>query len=258
MLKLVSWNINGLRAIHRKGFLEMFEALDCDILCLQEIKAEADQLPKALRDVPGYHAYFNSCETRKGYSGTAMYTRVEPEKITTGFGEERFDNEGRIQLARFDRFDLYNIYYPNGGTGDTRLQYKLDFYEAFQKHAEALREAGRSLVICGDVNTAHKPIDLARPEANTKTSGFMPVERAWIDRFLDAGYLDTFRLFDPEGQNYSWWDYKTKARERNVGWRIDYFFTTPDLRPYIVDAAILPQYYGSDHCPISLTLNFNL
>lgn len=254
MQKLISWNVNGLRAIGRKGFVEMLQEMDPDIMCLQEIKAEQEQLPKKIQNVENYHAYFNSSRTRRGYSGTAIYTKIEPISIEYGLGEERFDAEGRIQFAEYDSFYLYNIYYPNGQSGDPRLQYKLEFYDYFLEHAKSMMADGKSIIVCGDVNTAHKAIDLARPKENVKNSGFLPEERAWLDKFVESGLIDTFRVFDQEPDNYSYWDYKTRARERNVGWRIDYFYVSQNLRPRVVDAAILNQYYGSDHCPISLTI----
>ncbi len=254
MKKLISWNVNGLRAIARKGFLEIVKEINPDILCLQEIKAEADQLPKKIREIEGYYSYFNPSRSRKGYSGTAIYTRQEPKSIVHGLGEERFDAEGRIQLAEFDDFYLYNIYYPNGQRDLGRLNYKLEFYEYFLNHAKQMMADGKSIVICGDVNTAHSEIDLARPKENEKNTGFLPEERAWLDQFIEAGLIDTFRVFNQQPENYSWWDYKTRARERNVGWRIDYFYISSDLRPRLVDATILPQYMGSDHCPIGILL----
>lgn len=254
MQKLISWNVNGLRAIGRKGFVEMMQEMNPDIMCLQEIKAEQEQLPKKIQKIDNYHAYFNSSQIKKGYSGTAIYTKTEPLSIVSGLGEERFDSEGRIQLAEYESFYLYNIYYPNGQSGDLRLQYKLEFYNYFLEHAKKMMASGKAVIVCGDVNTAHEAIDLARPNENINNSGFLPVERAWLDKFLESGLIDTFRVFNQEAHNYTYWDYKTSARERNVGWRIDYFYISEKLRPRMVDAAILNQYHGSDHCPISLTI----
>lgn len=246
--------MNGLRAIAKKGFLDIVAELDPDVLCLQEIKAEKDQLPKNLQEIQGYHSFFNSCRIKKGYSGTAIYTKEEPISVVHGLGEEIFDQEGRIQLAEFKDFYLYNIYYPNGQRDLGRLNYKLDFYHYFLEHAKEMMAKGKSIVVCGDVNTAHFAIDLARPKENEKNTGFLPEEREWLDKFVESGLIDTFRVFNQDGGNYTWWDYKTKARERNVGWRIDYFYISPDLRPRLVDAEILNEYYGSDHCPISILL----
>ena len=252
-VRIVSWNVNGLRAVHRKGFLEWFLEDKPDILCLQEIKATEDQLPRKLRSVDGYHSYFNSAE-RKGYSGVALYSTINPEIIETGMGTEKFDNEGRVQIADYDDFVLLNIYFPNGKMSDDRLKYKLDFYDAFLDYVNDLRDEGRNLVICGDLNTAHKEIDLARPKENSNISGFLPVERAWIDKFLDNGYVDTFRMFNKEPEQYTWWSYRTRARERNVGWRLDYFFVNEEFKKKIKDSYILSDVMGSDHCPIGIEI----
>jgi exodeoxyribonuclease-3 len=252
-VRMLSWNVNGLRAVHKKGFLEWFMQEKPDILCLQETKASEEQLPFELRSVPGYSAYFDSAE-RKGYSGVALYCRMKPQEIRRGLGVERFDSEGRTLAVDFGSFVLFNVYFPNGGMSPERLQFKMDFYDAFLDCIEALRKKGRHIVICGDVNTAHNEIDLARPKENQKVTGFLPEERAWIDRLLAAGYIDTFRLFCAEAGQYTWWDMKTRARERNVGWRLDYFFVSESLRGSVQSAAILPEVPGSDHCPVELTL----
>ncbi len=236
----------------RKDNLKDAFALDPDVLCLQEIKAMPEQLPADVRSIDGYHAAFNPAE-RKGYSGTAIYSKRQVP-VSSGLGLPHFDIEGRAQVADFDDFLLYNIYYPNGKASDLRLQYKLDFYESFYEHVLMAVDSGRDVVICGDVNTAHKPIDLARPRENEKVSGFLPIERAFLDRFLEAGFVDTFRMFNDAGEHYTWWDMITRARERNVGWRIDYFFVNKRLAPKVIEAAIHPDIMGSDHCPVSLTL----
>ncbi|GAB4111491.1 MAG: exodeoxyribonuclease III [Spirochaetota bacterium] len=252
-LKLISWNVNGIRAVYKKGFFQWFVSEKPDILCLQETKATADQFPEELQKVEGYNTYFAEAQ-KKGYSGVALFSVIQPKKVETGFGIERFDTEGRILIAYYDAFVLYNIYFPNGKASKERLQYKMDFYDAFLVHAEKLRKKGMSIVMCGDVNTAHTEIDLARPKENENVSGFLPEERAWIDTFINKGYTDTFRLFIKEGGHYSWWDYKTKARERNIGWRIDYFFVSNDLVPKVKDAFILDKVEGSDHCPVGIVL----
>ena len=252
-MKILSWNVNGIRAIEKKGFVSWLHAEKPDILCVQETKAHETQLSKALREVDGYSAHYVSGE-RKGYSGVAVYSAVPPRSIRKGFGLPRFDDEGRTIVAEYDTFLLYNIYFPNGKASAERLAYKMDFYEAFLEHAGALQDQGKKLIICGDVNTAHKEIDLARPKENEKISGFLPEERAWIDRFIARGFLDTFRLFNREPGQYSWWDYKTRARDRNIGWRIDYFFVTENLRSRLSSAFMLSQVMGSDHCPIGIEL----
>lgn len=250
---IISWNVNGLRAIHRKGFLKWFLDYKPDILCLQEIKATEDQLPRKLRSIDGYYSYFNSAK-RKGYSGVALYSKIKPKNIEVGFGIEEFDSEGRVQVADYDDFILLNIYFPNGKMSDDRLKYKLDFYDAFLDYVNNLRDQGKNLIICGDLNTAHKEIDLARPKENSNISGFLPVERDWIDKFLENGYVDTFRMFNQDPGNYTWWSYRTRARERNVGWRLDYFFVNQEFKNNIKDSYILSDVMGSDHCPIALEI----
>jgi exodeoxyribonuclease-3 len=252
-IKLLSWNVNGIRASYKKGFLDWFLKENPDILCIQETKAHEEQLPEDLININGYHSYFCSGE-RKGYSGVALYTKLEPISIKKGFGIKRFDNEGRILIAEYPDFTLFNIYYPNGKASPERLQYKMDFYDAFFNYTNKLKKAGKKIIICGDVNTAHKEIDLARPKENSKVSGFLPEERAWIDKFLEAGYIDTFRMFNTEPNNYTWWDMVTRARERNVGWRIDYFFASENAKDNIKNAFILSHVMGSDHCPIGIEI----
>ncbi|MFC1569755.1 exodeoxyribonuclease III [bacterium] len=253
--RILSWNVNGLRAVWKKGFLEWLYQESPDILCLQETKAQPEQLSEDVLNIAGYKSFFSSAE-RKGYSGVALYSKQKPKQIHLGLGIERFDIEGRTIIAEFDNFTLFNIYYPNGKASDERLQYKMDFYQTFLEVADAYKSKGHSIIICGDVNTAHKPMDLTRPKENETSSGFLPEERAWIDTFLSHGYLDTFRLYNNEGGNYSWWDYKTRARERNVGWRIDYFFISDDLKSNIQSAFILSEVMGSDHCPVGIEMTF--
>jgi exodeoxyribonuclease-3 len=252
--RILSWNVNGLRAAYKKGLLVWLLRERPDVLCLQETKAAPDQLPPDLKEVEGYHAYFASAE-RKGYSGVALYTRLEPREIRGGFGVEKFDREGRTQLADFGDFLLFNVYFPNGKASAARLRYKMAFYRAFLAHVDKLKAKGARIIICGDVNTAHKEIDLARPRENEKTSGFLPEERAWLDKFIARGFVDTFRMFDREPGRYTWWDQKTRARERNVGWRIDYFFVSDNFAEKVSAAYILPEVMGSDHCPIGLEVD---
>ena len=248
-LRLLSWNVNGLRAVHRKGFLQWFAGESPDILCMQETKISEEQLSPELRQVEGYDSYF-SCAERKGYSGVAIFTKVPPAKVESQFKVEILANEGRVLMADYGRFTLLNVYFPNGRSSAERLQYKMDFYDAFLELVDRLVQQGNSVVICGDVNTAHRAIDLARPKANEKTSGFLQEERAWIDKLLDHGYVDTLRLFNQEPGQYSYWDQMSKARDRNVGWRIDYFFVNQAFAPQVKAAFILPDVMGSDHCPL--------
>jgi exodeoxyribonuclease-3 len=254
--KILSWNVNGIRAVHKKGFLEWMEKEKPDILCLQETKAHPEQLLEELIHPKGYHSYWHSATSKKGYSGVALYSKTEPLHVETGFGIERFDEEGRVVMAEYPEFILFNVYFPNGKMNSDRLNYKLEFYEAFLKKIDALKAKGKKIIFCGDVNTAHKEIDLARPAANEDVSGFLPIERKWIDRVIDHGYLDSLREFHPEPNLYSWWDLKSGARARNVGWRIDYFFVQKELRPHLKSAILLPEVVGSDHCPASIAMQF--
>lgn len=254
-VRALSWNVNGIRAVHKKGFLEWFNEESPDILCLQETKASVDQLPEALIQVDGYQAYFSTCE-RKGYSGVALYTKIPPKQVTYGFGIETFDREGRTIVADYGEFVLLNNYFPNGRASTERLEYKMRFYDAFLEFAERQKNQGKGVVVCGDVNTAHKEIDLARPKENANTSGFLSVERAWLDKFLDHGYIDVFRKFNEKPEQYTYWDMMTRARDRNVGWRIDYFFADQKLARTISDAFILPEVMGSDHCPVGIEFWF--
>jgi len=252
-LKLLCWNVNGIRAIQKRGFIEWLYRESPDILCLQETKAHPEQLSKDLQEPDGYHTYWNYPE-RKGYSGVTVFTREKPLRVQHGLGITEFDTEGRVLITEYPVFTLLNIYFPNGKRDESRLKYKMDFYEAFLGLADSLKEKGKKLVICGDVNTAHKEIDLARPKENEKISGFLPEERAWMDKFAAHGYVDTFRHFNKEPNHYTWWDLKSRARERNVGWRIDYFFVTENLLPSVSRAFIMPEVMGSDHCPVGITL----
>lgn len=253
-IRLLSWNVNGIRAAYKKGFVDWIKKENPDILCIQETKAHPEQLSDELLNVNGYTSHFSSSIIKKGYSGVAIYTKPEPAKVENGFGISRFDNEGRIIIADYKSFMLINIYYPNGKARAERLQYKMDFYDAFLEYADKLVKKGKKLVICGDVNTAHKEIDLARPKENSKISGFLPMEREWMDNFFSHGYIDTFRMFNEQPEQYTWWDQQSRARERNVGWRIDYFFVSENLKKNVKDAFIMPEVMGSDHCPIGLIL----
>ena len=252
-IRILSWNVNGIRAAHRKGFLDWLKKEQPDILCIQETKAHPEQLPDELLNVEGYRSYFSSA-VKKGYSGVAIYTKIEPKSVKKGFGIEKFDSEGRILIAEYPEFILFNIYYPNGKAREERLNYKMEFYDAFLKYVDKLKKKGKNIIVCGDVNTAHKEIDIARPKENEKISGFLPKEREWIDKFLSHGYLDTFRMFNQKPDNYTWWDLMTRARDRNVGWRIDYFYISESLKKKIKDAFIMPDVMGSDHCPIGIEI----
>lgn len=255
-MKLASWNVNGLRAIHKKGNFTEIIKKNFDILCLQETKVEAEQLPEEVRAPKGYFSYFSHSKRRKGYSGVAVYTKIKPEKVEEGMDIKDIDDEeGRLLVLYYKDFVLLNCYFPNGGGGPARLKYKLEFYEAFLRFTEKLHRKGHKIIICGDVNTAHEAIDLARPKANEKNTGFLPVERAWIDKLIYSGYVDIYRYLNPNKKDvYTYWDIKTASRERNVGWRIDYFFISSDLIPRVKQTKIIPDFLGSDHCPIVLEL----
>ncbi len=255
-MKLISWNVNGIRAAQKKGFLEWFEKESPDILCLQETKAHPDQLGFELTHPAGYRAYFSSSQVKKGYSGVVTYTKKEPIKVEEGFGIEKFDLEGRTVMTEFEDFILFNVYFPNGKASTERLQYKLEFYEAFLKHIEKLSKKGKKIIFCGDVNTAHTAIDLARPKENEDISGFLPIERKWIDRVVEKGYIDSLREFHEESHLYTWWSMRSGARERNVGWRIDYVFLQKKLKTNLKNAYIMSDVMGSDHCPIAIELDF--
>jgi exodeoxyribonuclease-3 len=284
-MKIISWNTNGLRATVKQGFFEpLFKSEKPDILCLQETKAEPEQLSEETINVPGYFSYFSSSKIKKGYSGVAIYSKEKPQEVFYGMGIKKFDDEGRILGIKFQNkskdksiyknLTLITAYFPNGGSGPDRLEYKLEFYDAFLKFILKLRKNGEQVIFCGDINTAHEAIDLANPKANEKNTGFLPIERAWISKVIKNNFIDVFRNFYPEQTGaYTYWDMKTFARSRNVGWRLDYFFADSvllqktgksdlsvlgksDLPSFdstalkITNTGIMNNYLGSDHCPI--------
>jgi len=253
-MKILSWNVNGIRAVMKKGFLDFLEDESPDVLCIQESKIRPEQLNQEMMNPLGYFSQWNSDE-RPGYSGTATYSKEKPLSVSNGLGNPTFDNEGRCLLTEFPDFTLVNLYIPNGGQGPHRLKFKLDYYDELFDYLQRLRKQGKNLVITGDINTAHQRIDLARPSANENTTGFMPIERAWLDKFTENGWVDTFRHFNPDTPDmYTWWSYRSGARDRNVGWRIDYFFVNEEFLPKVKNAHILTNVYGSDHCPIGIEL----
>lgn len=255
-MKIISWNTNGLRATAKQGFFTpLLRDEKPDILCLQETKAEPDQLPEEVRNIAGYYSYFSHPKFKKGYSGVAIYTKEKPKEVFYGMGIKKLDDEGRLIGAKFKNFTLINGYYPNGGQGPHRLKYKLEFYEAFLKFILKLRKNGENVIFCGDVNTAHTEIDLARPKENEENTGFLPIERAWIDKVIKNKFIDVFRKFFPDKTGaYTYWDIKTRARDRNVGWRLDYFFADEKIIPKIKKTGMISDYMGSDHCPIYIEL----
>ena len=252
-LTFISWNVNGIRSIDKKGALKWVDEEKVDFLALQEIKAEREQIPDTLFD-KRYKQLCVSSSHKKGQSGVALFADIEADYCGECL-EVDILKEGRINEFHFSTIAFFNVYFPNGKRNEERLEYKMAFYDRFLDYIGDLRKKGKSIIVCGDVNTAHKAIDLARPGANEETSGFLPMEREWMDRFVAHGYIDTFRyIHGDEGDRYSWWSMRTRARERNVGWRIDYFFVSEDLKGKIVDADILDHIIGSDHCPIRLVL----
>lgn len=261
-MRILSWNTNGIRATYKQGFWKPIIESDYDIICLQEVKAEESQLDEQLRKPSGYYSYFSHSKGRKGYSGVAIYSRIEPTEVVTGMDDD--DPEGRMLTAFFpdesgksEGLALINCYFPNGGRGEERLAYKMDFYKRFLNYCNKLRDDGYEVIFCGDVNTAHTEIDLARPRENAETTGFLPMERAWIDDVIANNYVDVFRSLHPDARDaYTYWDTITRARERNVGWRIDYFFASAEVMPRIRSCSILADIMGSDHCPILLDLRW--
>lgn len=252
-MKIISWNVNGIRAVEKKGFLPFVEKVNPDILCIQETKAHDHQLEENLLNIPGYSSYFHSGE-KKGYSGTAVYYKTEPLAIRAGLSDPIFNNEGRTIIMEYPDFILYNVYFPNGQKDDERLQFKMNFNRCIQNDVHDLLESGKNVIVCGDINIAHREIDLKNPKENSKRSGFLPEERAWVDDFLSIGMVDSWRIQHPDEIKYSWWSYRFNARDNNAGWRIDSFFVSENLMSQVDSTDILDNVMGSDHCPIVLTL----
>ncbi len=254
--RLLSWNVNGVRAAERKGFIDWLCRENPCYIGIQETKAKVDQLSDKLIHPPGYVSYWNSAE-RKGYSGVAAFTNKKVLSVSHSMGRKEFDNEGRMVITEMAQFIILNMYFPNGGSGEERLRYKMSFYSAFLDFIDQLKKKKKKpLIVCGDVNTAHKEIDLARPKENQFVSGFLQQERDWIDELIGWGMVDSFREFYEQGGHYTWWDMKTRARDRNVGWRLDYFFVDQEIRSAIKEAHIYKDVMGSDHCPIGIVLEF--
>ena len=253
-MRLISWNVNGIRAVANKNALTWVDEFSPDILCLQEIKAQHDQIPPDLFSLPYTEVHVNSAQ-KKGYSGTMTFSAHPFEKTDTTLHIDH-TQEGRILEHHLGDVVLFNVYFPNGQKDEERLAHKMKFYDDFLHYCETLKHEGKSIIICGDVNTAHRDIDLKNPKANEKTSGFLPIERAWIDKLLAHGYIDTFRYVHGDVlDKYSWWSYRFGARERNIGWRIDYFFISEELKESLKDAFILDHIEGSDHCPVGIDID---
>lgn len=252
-MKITTWNVNGYRAILRKEALEWLPEVDPDVLCIQETKLQIDQITEKEAKIDGYQSVWHSAE-RKGYSGVATFFKEPPASIEKGIGIEEFDAEGRVIRFDYDDFILYNIYFPNGGQENKRVPFKLDFYEKILEICDRLHDEGKQIIITGDFNTAHNEIDLANPKSNEKNTGFLPEERVWIDKYLEHGFVDAFRELHPEEEVYTWWTYRFNSRERNVGWRLDYFLVSEALMDRVDDVVVHGDIMGSDHCPVSLIL----
>lgn len=253
-MKIISWNVNGIRAVMKKDFEESLQKMNPDILCIQETKAQDDQVAETLFGIDSYKVFSNSA-LKKGYSGTAILTRIEPISVSYDIGIEKFDQEGRVTTAEFDNFYLVNVYVPNSQNGLKRLDYRVEWDAAFLTFLKTLGES-KPVIVCGDFNVAHRDIDLKNDKANyNKNPGYMQEEIDGMDNYTSAGFKDTYRELNPDSEKYSWWSYRAAARERNVGWRIDYFLASEKIFPQIIDAFILNDIFGSDHCPVGIELS---
>lgn len=252
-MKLFSWNVNGIRAAGRGGFGKWFEEADADWVCIQETKASPEQLDECLRHPKGYHSFWNSAQ-KAGYSGVAIYSKREPLQIQLGMEVPEMDQEGRVLTAEYSDFILVNAYFPNSQRDHARLGFKISFCGQIFSYLESLRKRGKALVICGDFNIAHREIDLRNPKSNEKNAGFLPEERAWMDQFIQGGYVDSFRRFTPGPGHYTWWSYRPGVRERNIGWRLDYFFVNSESGDRLKRVEHQTAVLGSDHCPVMLEM----
>jgi exodeoxyribonuclease-3 len=255
-IKLVSWNVNGIRAVSKKeDFWNWFENTDADIINFQEVRATQEQIPKKLAEIDDFHKCYNEAE-KKGYSGVGTYSKIEPLSVTRGLGVDELDNEGRVLRIEYPDFILFNIYFPNSGKDGMRLDFKVRFCNTLLDQLVELKKLGKNVVITGDYNIAHHPIDVYNPRNCEGKSGFLPEERAWLDELEEAGFVDTFRMFDKGEGNFTWWSYRFSARKRNSGWRLDYFYVNEEMADKVKSARILSDIYGSDHCPVTLELDF--
>ena len=252
-MKIVSWNVNGIRACLKKGFRDYVESEQPDVLCLQEVKAKAEQVDLEWASELGYSIHWNSA-TKKGYSGTAIFSKLQAEHVVNGMGIEEHDDEGRVISAEYPEFTLVNVYTPNSKRGLARLDYRMDWDRVFLDFVVTLNEK-KPVIYCGDLNCAHKEIDLANPKANKKNAGFSAEERSGLDAMVEAGFVDSFRQFDQSEGKYSWWTVRVNARERNIGWRLDYFWVAQSIVDKIKDAQIRDDIFGSDHCPVEITID---
>jgi exodeoxyribonuclease-3 len=252
-MKLISWNVNGLRACDKNGFSVWLKKQKPDIVCLQEIKAFPEQLEPHLQKPKGYYSYFNPA-AKPGYSGTAVFTKVKPISIVFGLGNKEIDSEGRVIILQYKDFTLINSYFPNSQREHTRLNFKLNFCKLFLKTVQKLKENGENVILCADWNIAHTEIDLKNPKTNKNNAGFLPDERQWMTELLSAGFIDAFRLFESDGGHYTWWSYRPGVREKNIGWRLDYFVTNEEFKNQIKKCYHQNDVYGSDHCPVVLEI----
>ncbi|MFC2152171.1 exodeoxyribonuclease III [Bacteroidota bacterium] len=253
--KIFSYNVNGIRAAINKGFIEWLKKANPDIISIQETKAHKEQVETNLLDELGYKHYWFSAE-KKGYSSVAIFSKNEPNNVYTGIGLEKYDIEGRTIRADFGDITLINSYFPSGTTGTVRQEYKMEYLSDFQKYIDKLKEERPKIIVSGDFNICHKPIDINHPERHKKTSGFLPEEREWVDQFVASGFIDTFREFNKEPEQYSWWSYRAGSRIKNLGWRIDYHMISEALQPQLKNASILQDVHHSDHCPVAIEVDF--
>lgn len=254
-IKLTSWNVKGIRAISKKpDFWNWFKNNDADIVNLQDTRAQLNEIPDELYNIDGYYSFFNTAD-RKGYSSVASYSKIRPIKVVRGMENSEMDKEGRILRMDYNDFILLNVYFPNSGPKGEKLDSKIEFCNELTNYILELKDAGNNIVIAGDVNIAHEPIDVAKPKEDKRRSGFLPAERDWLSEFLDLGFVDTFRMFNKDEGNYTWWSYRYHARDRNLGWRLDYFFVNKEFKNKVLSATIESDVMGSDHCPITLELD---
>lgn len=255
MAKIITYNLNGIRSAISKGFIEWLKAADPDIICIQELKAEPGQLDLKIFENVGYHHYWCPAQ-KKGYSGVAIFTKQKPDYVEYGCGIKKYDDEGRVIRADFGDVSVMSVYHPSGSSGEERQAFKLEWMTNFQKYIDGLKKQRPKLIICGDYNICHQPIDIHNPKSNANSSGFLPEEREWLDGFMKSGFIDSFRHFNKEPHNYSWWSFRANSRAKNLGWRIDYNLVTKNLEKKMKRAAILAEAKHSDHCPVFLEIDF--
>ena len=255
-MRIITYNVNGIRAAISKGLIDWLKSVDADVVCVQETKAQPDQIPVASFEALGYHSYIHSA-VKKGYSGVAIFSKREPVHAEYGMGIEKYDSEGRMLRIDFPEFSVMSVYHPSGSSGDLRQAFKMQWLDDFQRYILKLQQEFPNLVVSGDYNICHRPIDIHDPVRNATSSGFLPEERAWLGSFLELGFIDSFRHFNPDPHHYTWWSYRANARSKNLGWRIDYNMVSEPMSDWMERAVILPQAKHSDHCPVLLDVNPN-